>query len=54
MYLVNNNCDGQYCPENCLKQRWKYGDDTGFQIDPTLSVECGKNNIHIIIERATN
>ena len=49
--LQNNGCDGQYCPENCLNQKWKYAYN-GWKTDLTLRVECGEKRIHIIVEPA--
>ena len=51
-YLVHGSCHGQYCPENCRKGDWRYGHDNLWATDNTLRVECGKNRIHIIVEKA--
>ena len=50
--LVHSTCKGQYCPENCVKEAWKYEHDSGWQTDNTLRVECGKHIMHIIVEKA--
>ena len=49
-YLAHFSCNGQYCPENCLKQEWRYAFN-GWKRDNTLRVECGEYRIHIISER---
>ena len=50
--LLHGSCSGQYCPENCIKEEWEYFHDNLWQTDNTLRVECGKNRIHIIVEKA--
>ena len=51
-YLIHPFCQGQYCPENCRKDEWNYVHDNLWTTDNTLRVECGKNRIHIIVDKA--
>lgn len=48
--MVHAECDGQYCPENCIKERWLYAGTSNFVTDNNLRVECGENKIHIVEE----
>ena len=50
--MYHAKCVGQYCPEKCLKQGWRYAARTGWATDSTLRIECGENKIHIIVEKA--
>ena len=54
--LGHFHCDGQNCPEYCVKQMWQSFNwaetiEGSWKQDNTLRVECGENRIRIIVEK---
>ena len=50
-YLKHISCHGQYCPENCEKQKWAVWAYEGWDIDTSLHVECGEDRENIIVDQ---
>ena len=50
-YLIHSQCQGQFCPENCAKQMWRYWTGEGWKADTFFHVKCGEKRAQIILHR---